>query len=122
MKTTKIYISLFFLTFFSTLCFAQESEISINEEENKTTTVNQNTLLAPPFAIQIHQSTNIAEANKIKSEAKRNFPGMSTKLKSNQNIHSITLGNFNNINEAQQKLKTVKTKYPSAVLISNQKE
>lgn len=84
MKTTKIYISLFFLTFFSTLCFAQESEISINEEENKTTTVNQNTLLAPPFAIQIHQSTNIAEANKIKSEAKRNFPGMSTKLKSNQ--------------------------------------
>lgn len=121
MKKTKIYISLFLITFCCSLSFAQETEI-LNKGDNKTTTINQNTLLTPPFAIQIHQSTTIAQANKIKSEAKRNFPGMSTKLNSNQNIHSITLGNFNNISEAQQKLKTVKTKYPAAILISNQKE
>lgn len=122
MKTTKIYISLFLLTLCTTLCVAQESETLISEEKNKATAVSKNTLLTPPFTIQIHQSKTLAEANKIKSEAKKNFPEIRTELKSNQNIHSITLGNFNSINEAQQKLKTIKTKYPAAVLISNSKK
>lgn len=122
MKNKKIYLSIFTLTLCFTICTAQEGETLTKQSESTTIQTTNSKLISPPFSIQIHQSETLKEANNIKSKARRDFTGITSYLKNDNNTYSITLGKFKTLNEAQERLKTIKRKYPQAVLLSNQKE
>ena len=122
MKT--LYCSLLLLTF-SAFSFAQEGEVTINQDKNIDKLLNlytESNKTSKYYTIQIHSSQSPSKANSEKSNAEGNFPDWFTEISFDQPNYKVRIGKFNTKFEAQQKLIEAHKKYPNAFLIADQRE
>jgi len=120
MKKTIYIITLSFTSFIG---FAQNGQVSINQDEkiseliNIYTSSNEN---SDVYRIQVFFGSH-QKAQKTKSNVDIDFPNWYSKIDFESPSYRVRVGKFKSKLEAERKLIEVRKKYPSAMLLKPKK-
>jgi len=119
----KKLLSISFILAFTAITYAQNGQITINQEDNITklleiykTTTNQSNY----YRIQVGFGS-YARAQRIKSNVETDFPGLVSKIDFDSPTYRVRLGRFKDKLVAERKFKEVRRKYPEAILLKPKK-
>lgn len=112
---------------FSSLCYAQEGNITINQNETIPSLlelkkeINKDEKTSSRFKIQVFSGSR-SNAEEIKSDFKTAFSEWDSKMVYETPNYKIWVGSFRTRLEADRALKKVKRKFPSAFIFEPKKE
>ncbi len=121
-----ILFVVFFLALPASKSFAQNAEISIEQDEkfmellNEKRKINSSITVNDRYKIQIFYGEN-AKARKTLTEFKKEFPDMDGTIVFESPTYKVWTGSYSTRIEAERMLEKVKEKYPYSLLIKPNK-
>ena len=126
-KRKKICFTLLILIVFSSFCYSQQGEITINQDQEITQLlalkkeINSNEDSSDHYKIQIYSGRRVS-AEKSKSDFRNSYGKWSSKLVYETPNYKVWVGSFRSRLEADRALLEVKKKFPNAFIFKPKKE
>jgi len=117
------FLTLFSIVITSTTGFAQQGNVTINQDQKITQLLNLKKEMNSDemhYKIQIYNG-NRADAHEAQTELKSSFDDWQSEIKYESPNFKIWVGNFRTRLEADRALKRIKNKFPSAFIFKPKK-
>lgn len=121
-------LSIICFAFTSTYCFAQQGDVTINQDKNITALLNLKKEMnkkendSKRYKIQIYSGNNRSAAKSAQNEFSNSFTNWSPTIQYEPPNFKIWVGNFRTRLEADRALKRIKRKFPNAFIFKPKKE
>jgi len=126
-KRKKICFTLLILIVFSSFCYSQQGEITINQDQEITQLlaikkeINSNENSSDRYKIQIYSGRRV-NAEKSKTDFRNSYGKWSSKLVYETPNYKVWVGSFRSRLEADRALLEVKKNFPNAFIFKPKKE
>ncbi|GGB69905.1 sporulation protein [Flavobacterium suaedae] len=126
LRNRNILFVAFFLTALGGKITAQNSTVSIEQDEkftellNEKRKINSSIIVNDRYKVQIYYGDNV-KARKTLAEFKKEFPDMDGTIVFESTSYKVWTGSFNNRIDAENMLAKIRDKYPYALLIKPNK-